>query len=327
MNGAASSSADSSATGTTPLEAALATLQERFLDLDWTYHDAPVGSSGEKMYKWPGPENEDILVCVHKSNGAQELFHRHDFFYFNYTYKGEYDSLSYKFDNRITVREGELYAGQPFAGHALCVHDNHETVIVGILIKRATFFQSFLPLLPSDSELFRFLLDPVTNRFSDEFIHMDLGDGCAVRLLIEMIVCEYADAQPDTQAMLKPLVLSFLTQVARLWRQMRPAAPAHNKPADLMYQYMGENFSTVTLGEIAKQFNYHPNYVSALLRRETGKTFSELLLDLRMERASLLLEGTDLSVARISDMLGYSSPSNFYKAYRAYFGHSPRNIS
>lgn len=322
MDGVASSSADNA-----PLEAALTTLQERFLDLDWTYHDAPAGSPGEKMYKWPGPDNEDILVCVHKSDGVQELFHRHDFFYFNYTYKGEYDSISHKFDNRITVREGELYAGQPFAGHALCVHDNHETIIVGILIKRAAFFQSFLPLLPSDSELFRFLLDPASNRFSDEFIHMYLGDGCVVRLLIEMIVCEYADAQADTQVMLKPLVLSFLTQVARLWRQTRPTAPAHNKPTDLMRQYMSEHFSSVTLGEIAKQFNYHPNYVSTLLRRETGKTFSELLLDLRMERTSLLLEETDLSVACISDMLGYGSPSNFHKAYRTYFGHSPRNVS
>lgn len=309
----------------TALETALAALQERYLSLDWTYHDAPVGTPGEKMYKWPGPDDEDILVCVHKSNGAQELFHRHDFFYFNYTYRGEYDSLSYKFDNKITIREGELYAGQPFAGHALCVHDNRETVIVGILIKRAAFFQSFLPLLPSDPELFRFLLDPATNRFSDEFIHMELGECHTARALIEMIVCEYADAKPDTQAMLKPLVLSFLTQVARLWRQVRPTAPVHDKPADLMRQYMDEHFDSVTLGDIAKQFNYHPNYVSALLRRETGRTFSELLLDIRMKRASLLLEETDLSVARISDMLGYSSPSNFHKAYRSYFGHSPRN--
>ena len=71
--------------------------------------------------------------------GHQELFHRHDFFYSNYTYQGEYDSISFKYDHRITVRCGELYAGQPFAGHAICVHDDKETVIIGVLIKRDTF--------------------------------------------------------------------------------------------------------------------------------------------------------------------------------------------
>lgn len=109
------------AVGKERLCAAIETLREQFLTLDWTYHDFSVGSQAEKMYRWPGPAEEEILVLVHQSGGRQELFHRHDFFYFNYTYQGQYDSLSYKYDNRITIHEGELYAGQPFAGHALCV--------------------------------------------------------------------------------------------------------------------------------------------------------------------------------------------------------------
>lgn len=66
-------------------------LQERFSALDWTYHDYP-GKEAEKMYKWPGDLSEEIIICVHKSSGIQEFFHRHDFFFFNYTYKGRYDS-------------------------------------------------------------------------------------------------------------------------------------------------------------------------------------------------------------------------------------------
>ena len=120
--------------------ASIQQLREQFLTLDWTYHDFPVGSQSEKMFCWPGPLEEEILICVHQSGGRQELFHRHDFFYFNFTYQGEYDSISFKYDNRITIREGELYAGQPFAGHALCVHDDKETTIIGVLIQRETFF-------------------------------------------------------------------------------------------------------------------------------------------------------------------------------------------
>ena len=88
------------------------------------------------MFYWPGAPEDEIMVVVHQSGGRQELFHRHDYFYFNYTYEGEYDSISFKYDNRITIREGELYAGQPFAGHALCVHDDKETTIMGVLIQK-----------------------------------------------------------------------------------------------------------------------------------------------------------------------------------------------
>ena len=75
---------------------AIEKLQEQFLTLNWTYHDSTVGNQSEKMYRWPGDPGDKILICVHKSDGIQELFHRHNFFYFNYTYMGNYDSLSYK---------------------------------------------------------------------------------------------------------------------------------------------------------------------------------------------------------------------------------------
>lgn len=88
---------------------------------------------------------------------------------------------------------------------------------------------------------------------------------------------------------------------------------------------MGEHTDAVTLKDIAKHFSYHPNYISTLLRREIGKSFSEILLELRMERALSLLKGTSLSIEKIALMLGYSNSSNFYKAFREYYGKSPRD--
>lgn len=309
--------------GTQLLSSSIETLQEQFTELDWTYHDYPVGSQNEKMYCWPGPEEENILICVHKSDGVQELFHRHDFFYFNYTYKGEYDSLSYKYDNQITIREKELYAGQPFAGHALCVHDNQETIIFGVLIRRETFFRSFLPMLSASSGLFHFFLDPATDCFSKEYLHFKIEDDCNIRTLLEMMVIEYAHKGEDTQDILKPLVLAFLMQVARQYT-FTSQKPATDKLSDRIVQYMSEHFDKVTLKDIAARFSYHPNYISTLLHRELGKSFSEILLSQRMERAVILLKGTDLAINEIALMLGYSNSSNFYKAFREYYGVSPR---
>ncbi|MCC8023728.1 MAG: helix-turn-helix transcriptional regulator [Clostridium sp.] len=302
---------------------AIETLREQFLTLDWTYHDFPVGSQAEKMFCWPGPEDEEILVLVHQSGGRQELFHRHDFFYFNYTYQGQYDSLSYKYDHRITIREGELYAGQPFAGHALCVHDDQETTIIGILIRKDSFFRAFLPMLSANSRLFHFLLDPSTNEFSDEFIHFRIEDDCNIRALLEIMVIEYANKKEDTQDILKPLALSFLMQVARQYANTNKTEEP-DRLSERIVQFMGEHFDTVTLKDIAKRFSYHPNYISSLLRREIGKSFSEILLEQRMDRALILLKGTNLPIEEIALMLGYSNSSNFYKAFRECFHMSPR---
>ncbi|MBR1670989.1 MAG: helix-turn-helix domain-containing protein [Butyrivibrio sp.] len=83
---------------------------------------------------------------------------------------------------------------------------------------------------------------------------------------------------------------------------------------------------------VATHFNYHPNYISSLLHRETGRKFTEILLEKRMERAVLLMKHTTLSIEEISSMLGYSNHSNFYirkgiintfsGICHAYFAHS-----
>lgn len=309
--------------GQSVLCAAVDRLRNEFSTLDWTYHIVEIDGQTENMFCWPGTSEEEIIIVVHQSGGRQELFHRHDYFYFNYTYQGEYDSISFKYDHRITIHEGELYAGQPFAGHALCVHDNKKTTIIGVLIQKTAFCRSFLPMLSGNPKLFHFLLDPATNEFSDEFIHFKIEDDCNIRTLLEMMVIEYADRQEDTQAVLKPLTLSFLMQIARQYACANRET-ASGRPSEKIVQYIGEHFDTVTLKEIAKRFSYHPNYISTLLHREVGKSFSQILLELRMERALILLKGTNLPVEEIALALGYNNNSNFYKAFRDYFHISPR---
>lgn len=76
-------------------------------------------------------------------------------------------------------------------------------------------------------------------------------------------------------------------------------------------RYISEHYDTVMLSDITDRFSYHPYYISSLLSRETGKKFSEILLEQRMERTASLLAATELSVEEIACMLGYSNFSNF----------------
>ena len=137
---------------------------------------------------------------------------------------------------------------------------------------------------------------------------------------------EYANPQDDTQAILQPMVLTLLMMVARQYKLSIPV-PKNEKLSDKIVRYMSEHSDIVTLKDISKHFSYHPNYISTLLRREIGKSFSEIFLEQRMERAAFLLRGTNLSVEEIAAMLGYSNSSNFYKAFREFYQCSPRDYS
>ena len=92
-----------------------------------------------------------------------------------------------------------------------------------------------------------------------------------------------------------------------------------------MVQYIRDHSGSVTLSELAREYSYHPNYISAILSKEIGKSFSRIVLESRMERALLLITNTSLPVEEIADLIGYRDQSNFYKAFREYYGTSPRD--
>lgn len=137
-----------------------------------------------------------------------------------------------------------------------------------------------------------------------------------------MMAVEHASDRTDAQAMLKPLALALLLHVARARRDSAGAAIVAS-PAERAAQLMQAHPESVTLTGLASELSYHPNYLSGLLRAETGKTFTQIVLEARMERAIALLRGSSLTVEEVASLVGYTNPSNFHKAFRAYFGQAP----
>ena len=306
------------------LELAINKLAHDWSHLNWDFRDFDVNGKPDKMSQWQGDPKDDIMIVVFKGRHISEPFHRQDFFFIDYAYHLDYNALSSKFDNLITVKEGDCYIGQPFSGYALRGDsEDDDIVMIGVHIKKEAFFREYLPALSMDADMFRFFLDPQTDKFSDEFIHLSFEMTSPVRSLLELMVVEYADKKEDTQLVLKPMVLALFMHIARRHR-LEKTEKQPNTLSGRIVQYINSRPDSVTLKDIAAHFSYHPNYISSLLHKEYGKTFSEIVLEKRMDRAVILLKGTDLSVEEIAAMLGYSDTSNFYKAFRDFYGKTPR---
>ena len=305
------------------LNLAINKLGIEFGSLDLSFHQMKNGKPGDITSYWPGNDDEDVLVCVFKDRKISEPFHRQDFFFINYAYEGSYQALSEKYNNLITICEDECYIGQPYSGYALRADSNKDVTIVGILIRKDSFFHEYLPTVYTDAELFRFFIEPQSNKFSDEFIHLSVTKDHAIRTLLELMVMEYADRKDDTQRILKAMLQTLMLEIARRYK-IEKTGRTHKSLSDRILEYMDDHSDVVTLKEIAAKFGYHPNYISTLLHRNTGRKFSEILLEKRMARAVLLMKNTTLSVEEIAAMLGYSDQSSFYKAFKGYYHVSPR---
>ena len=304
------------------LEQSIDHLGKIFVTREWNYLETPKESKNEKTLAWPGRPEEKVIIRVRNGIDGGEEFHRHDFFFFNFAFMGDFETSSVKSDNRLIIREGEFYIGQPHTGHAL-LPQSEKTIVIAILIQKNTFFRKFLPVLASNTKLFSFFLDPQNNKYSEDFIHLCFDEPCFPRMLLEMMVIEYASLKDDTQDILQSLVLALLLLAARQYKSSTPVYE-NKRLSSRIAQYIGEHPDSASLKELATIFNHNPNYISNLLRRETGKSFSEIVLEQRMERAVSMLKNTGLSIEEIAKTIGYSNTSNFYKAFRGFYGKSPR---
>ncbi|MGI6217004.1 MAG: helix-turn-helix transcriptional regulator [Coriobacteriales bacterium] len=308
------------------VEKAIETLAERFSEYDWTLYDVPGTGGTEKTWHWLGDDDEDVIVCVFQGTHLHEEFHRQDFFFFNYAYRGSYNALSQRRGNMTTILEGEMCAGQPYTGYALRPDGETECVIVGVLVRKELFFRTFLPMLTRSSRLLDFFLGPEDDVFSNKFLHLRAAPEYPYRTIIELLAVEYASGRYGSQGVMRSLALA-LTSYAMQQYEMDYPRDASEGPIGEIVSYIEAHSDSATLVGTAEEFSYHPNYLSALIKRETGKTFSQIQLEQRMKRAGMLICNTTLSVEDIASMVGYSSSSNFYKAFRGYFGCTPREYA
>ncbi len=68
---------------------------------------------------------------------------------------------------------------------------------------------------------------------------------------------------------------------------------------------------------------YTDYYLTEKFRKETGRSISTYIRDVKMARARVLLDTTDLSVAEIADRLAFNTPNYFIQSFRSVMGCTP----
>ena len=138
---------------------------------------------------------------------------------------------------------------------------------------------------------------------------------------------------PDTpfrtdvvQALLRAAVLGLCSAL----RQVAPPVNADKagntgnshfqRFLDLLHAETGKHR---TVESYANELCISPKYLSAICKKQSGKTANEWITEHVMEDIRYYLKQTDLSVKQISDQLGFANPSFFGKYVKEHSGMTP----
>lgn len=119
------------------------------------------------------------------------------------------------------------------------------------------------------------------------------------------------------QAVLAHMTL-LLVDVARLTTDVAGDLRLRNEPI------LGSVFETIerryasplSLKDVAEALSLTPGYLTTLVRRKTGRTVQDWIVERRMAEARRLLVETNLTVSEIAACAGYTDPAYFIRAFR-----------
>lgn len=89
--------------------------------------------------------------------------------------------------------------------------------------------------------------------------------------------------------------------------------------------YIEENYRTASLKGASQNLYMNPCYISQIFKERTGHNFSDFLMETRMKKAAQFLKNPSCKIYDISNLIGYTQPKNFTRAFKVYYGMSPKD--
>jgi len=148
--------------------------------------------------------------------------------------------------------------------------------------------------------------------------HLFLADAEVHRAQMDAIIAEFSSADSLGKAVSAALLKALLLQLHR------GAEKALPPKVSLVRRYMEAHFSEpLTNRDLAALAGYHEYYLNRVFRAHTGVSLHEYLLQLRLQKARILLLDPEIPLDSVAEQCGFGSYPHFSGYFRQICGCSP----
>ena len=101
-----------------------------------------------------------------------------------------------------------------------------------------------------------------------------------------------------------------------------------NRPVVMARDFIKKNYhdKTLSLKMVSDYAGLSENHLSSTFAKQIGKTFTEYVTELRIEKAKTLLRETNLKVYEIAESVGFANAEYFSKIFKKATGKSPNRF-
>ncbi len=143
-------------------------------------------------------------------------------------------------------------------------------------------------------------------------------------LSIEAVICNHPPVFPSAGIYLEDDWEGMRSALSASTQAMRQIPLSENVRRSIVMMFGGYE-KELFLSGVASQIDVNKVYLSRIFHEQTGYTFVQMLMQLRMEAAKFHLQQTDARISAIAQLVGYQDANYFSRQYKKYFGVTPQD--
>jgi YesN/AraC family two-component response regulator len=249
--------------------------------------------------------------------------HRHEYIEIVYVLKGEFEQSIE--GEKYKMKKGDFCIFDKNTRHASeVINKNH--IVINMLLTPKFFDGVFMHLLSDDNYISNFIVNTLyTMNSTQSFIKFHIDEGTTLHMILQNLLIEYFSESTRSNAAINGYLLILFTELSRALIQINETVVDESQKVvkEKVLNYIRKNYKDINLKTMAKYFNFHPSYLSNLIKKEFGKNLKDLLMEVRMAEACNLLENTNVTIEAIINEIGYVNNSYFYKVFKKEYGCTP----
>ncbi len=249
--------------------------------------------------------------------------HTHNYVEFIYMCSG---STRHIIDGQeITLGEGDLLFLNQHATQEIFPAGEGDIAVNFMILPE--FFDVVLPMMGAQpGALHEFIIGCLTKKdMSSNYLYFNVSDVLPIQNLMENLIWNMLSADKNSRTINQATVGLLFLNLTNHTEFIHVPSNSYEQELTLkVLSYIDTSYKEASLKSFATAEKADVYTISRILKKETGKTFKELLQEKRMERACILLTRSNIPISDIAESVGYDNTSFFHRLFKRLYGCSPK---
>lgn len=234
------------------------------------------------------------------TTSQRPYFHKHDFYEMIYVYRGQSSQIFRNPDGSLVLESGKICLLRPEVIHAVNSCGKND-IVLKIYIPQDLYKECFDSLLEWKENEYYKIFD------TDEFV--------------EFIIFKLLEEKYYRQALGQFAIKNYLSLL--LIELLRTPDTIDSELKNHIIKYLNNNIKEASLHGFAEYMGYSTGYIGRRIKKNIGRSFTDIIGQYRLKCAGEILESSDKSIDDIAYEVGYANASGLYKQFCGYYGMTP----